>query len=66
MTEKEYEKFFVMGSNTFHNLQNPTAEQCLAFLRGYRSQLSLKKVDEHIPKKHREFCKAQLRLEGLS
>ncbi|MDH5645203.1 MAG: hypothetical protein OEZ01_04305 [Candidatus Heimdallarchaeota archaeon] len=64
MTEEEYETFFRMGSYTFRELKNPTVEQCLAFLRGFRGDLATHDIAINIPKKHQDFCKTQLKLEG--
>jgi len=68
MTEEEYKKFFIMGACTFRELKNPTAEQCLAFLHYYilnKGGYTIPEALEFIPEKQREFCKSQLKLEGI-
>ncbi|MDH5645202.1 MAG: hypothetical protein OEZ01_04300 [Candidatus Heimdallarchaeota archaeon] len=51
----------------FINTLDPTAEQCLIYLRSYGSNLKHTSsfLLQEIPIKHREFCIAQLKLEGL-
>jgi len=64
MTENEYETFYYMGKTRFAKLTNPTLEQCLVWLRSYKTEIIPQRIN-YIPKKHREFCKIQLKLEGL-
>jgi len=64
MTEEEYNIFYSMGVYKFTQIKNPTAAQCLAFLRGYEKEINFSRLID-IPKKHREFCMTQLKLEGL-
>jgi len=64
MTEKEYKDFYYMEELEFKSVKHLTAEQCLAFLRGYEPYLDINDL-QRIPEKHQEFCKIQLKLEGL-
>jgi len=65
MTKKEYYTFYNMNFTEFKKLQNPTAEQCLIFLRGYTNSRDRINMVHVIPSKHKEFCKTQLKLESL-
>jgi len=41
-----------------------TVEQCITWLYNYPKHIRIKQL-KRIPKKHREFCKTQLKLENL-
>jgi len=64
MTKTEYEKFYYMEPPQFEEIKNPTAEQCLVFLRGFGKCNALH-YQHLIPKKYRAACETQLKLEGL-
>jgi len=63
MTEEEHNKFYFMGDYAFTRIKNPTAQQCLAFLRGYKTDKAKPIHLTNIPEKHRTFCKAQIKMD---
>jgi len=59
-----------MTRTEFRRLRNPSIQQCLEYLHieikyPLLASRILKVRIERIPEKHREFCKIQLKLEGL-
>jgi len=59
-----------MSYAKFHKLKNPNAQQCLEYLHieikyPFLTNMILENRLSHIPKEHRTFCEAQLKLEGL-
>jgi len=57
---------YVAVKKNFLELHNPNPQQCLDFLRECKSVLLLHHhIRTYIPKKHRAFCRTQLKLEGL-
>ncbi|MDH5645209.1 MAG: hypothetical protein OEZ01_04335 [Candidatus Heimdallarchaeota archaeon] len=65
MTKDEHDKFYRMFPSEFKKLQTPTAEQCLVYLRGFQDILDTEYIRKQVPEKHYNFCKIQLKLEGL-
>jgi len=54
----------------FYNLKDPSIQQCLEYLHikilySSSSDIVLANRMKRIPEKHREFCRIQLKLEGL-
>jgi len=64
MTKNERYKINCMFIDEFKKIKNPTAEQCLLWIISYPRFIRVNQL-KHIPEEHRNFCEAQLKLEGL-
>jgi len=61
-------KEYTIAHSKFLNIDNPTPQQCLEYLRlinTFNFNWALLYNIKYVPEEHRAFCETQLKLEGL-